>query len=246
MQNIPDWKPSKFIKDGKSFKPNLKLIDIQSYYICKTYIGHYTAYIREFSRGKLLDCGCGQVPYYEIYKDLVDEVTCTDWQNSMHDNKFVDTFSDLNERLNFNDDSFDTVLLTDVMEHIFKPEKLLCEIHRVLRPGGRVIIAVPFMYRIHEEPHDYYRYTEYSLKKLCDEAGLKIIKIEPYGGYFDVLFDTLNKVFVRKRYMLRLFLPFTRFIKGSFINRKINKAHHDKYPLGYILCAEKGGGGFNH
>jgi SAM-dependent methyltransferase len=239
MQNTQDWKPSKIIRIGKSYKPNLKYVDIQSYYICKTYLSFYMSYIRNYSHGRLLDCGCGQVPYYEIYKDQVDEVICTDWQKSLHDNKFIDVYSDLNERLNFDDSSFDTVILTDVLEHIYKPEKLLSEIHRILRPGGRVIIAVPFLYRIHEEPHDYFRYTEYSLKKLCDKAGLKILKLEPYGSYFDVLFDTINKVFIRKLYMLKLFIPLTSLVKKSFINRKINKAHQDKYPLGYILCAEK-------
>jgi SAM-dependent methyltransferase len=239
MKYIEDWKPSKFIRTGKRYKPNLRSIEIQSYYICHVYIDHYIRYIRDFSRGRLLDCGCGQVPYFEIYKDLVDEVICTDWQNSLHDNKYVDVYSDLNDRLNFDDGSFDTVLLTDVLEHIYKPEKLLLEINRVLKPGGRVIIAVPFLYRIHEEPHDYYRYTEFTLHRLCEDAGIKILKLEPYGGYLDVLFDTVNKVFIRKRFLLGMFIPFTSFVKKSFINRKISKAHQNKYPLGYILCGEK-------
>jgi len=239
MQNTGDWKPSKIIRVGENYMPNLKGIDIQSYYICNTFLDYYVKYIRDYSRGRLLDCGCGLVPYYEIYRDLVDEFICTDWQNSLHDNKFVDVYSDLNERLNFEDGSFDTVLLTDVLEHIYNPGKLLAEIHRVLITGGRVIIAVPFLYRIHEEPHDYYRYTEYSLKRLCEDTGLNILKMEPYGGYVDVLFDTLNKVFIRNRFLLRLFMPLTSLVKKSFINRKINKAHQNKYPLGYILCAEK-------
>jgi SAM-dependent methyltransferase len=151
----------------------------------------------------------------------------------------VDVFSDLNQGLALESGIFDTVLLTDVLEHIYSPGRLLSEIHRVLKKGGRAVIAVPFIYRIHEEPHDYFRYTEYALKRMCEEAGLRIIKLEPYGRYLDVLFDTLNKVFLRNRLLIKAVMPLTRILKRSFISRKINKAHQDKYALGYILSAEK-------
>lgn len=239
MKNIWEWKPSKIIKSGEHYKPNLRAINVQSYYFCSATLDLYVKYIRDYAQGRLLDCGCGLVPYYEVYKDQVDEIICTDWENSLHGNKLVDVYSDLNDKLNFIDLSFDTVLLTDVLEHIYHPAKLLSEIQRVLKPGGKVIIAVPFLYRIHEQPHDYFRYTEYSLVKLCHEAGLKIIKLEAYGEYLDVLFDTINKVFIRSRFCLKTFMPFTRLIKRSFINRKINRAFQNTYPLGYILCAEK-------
>lgn len=239
MKNSEDWQASKIIKKRGAYKPNLNSLDIQSYYICHTYLGYYINYIQAYSRGKLLDCGCGEVPYYEIYKDLVDEVVCTDWPNSMHKKKFIDVYSDLNERLDFEDNSFDTVLLMDVLEHIYQPKQLIAEISRVMKPSGRVIIAVPFLYRIHEEPNDYFRYTEYTLKRFCEEANLKVIKLDLYGKYIDVLFDTLNKVFIRKRFLLYPFMLISSLVKNSFINQKINKTHENKYPLGYILCAQK-------
>ena len=239
MQNIKDWKPTKIINTGKRFKPNPASISIHSYYVCNTYLKFYIDYIKRYASGKLLDCGCGTVPYYEIYRELVDEIYCTDWENSMHDNKFVDAYSDLNTRLNFESEFFDTVLLTDVLEHIYNPSNLMNEIARVLKPGGKVIIAVPFFYWIHEQPHDYYRYTEFTLRRICEDSGLKILELEPYGGYLDVLFDTINKVFIRKKFLLKVFMPLALMIKKSFINRKINKKHQNKYPLGYILCAEK-------
>ena len=239
MQNIQDWKPTKIIRVGDRFKPFLQSTNIQSYFICKAFSGYYIKYITRYSKGRLLDCGCGNVPYYELYHNLVDEVICTDWGNSLNTNKFVDVYSDLNEKINCENESFDTVILTDVLEHIYKPAQLFTEIHRVLKPGGKVIIAVPFLYWIHEQPYDFHRYTEYSLVKMCEDSGLKIIEMEAYGGYLDVLFDTINKVFIRNRFILYTFLPFTRLLKKSFINRKVNKALQNKYPLGYILCAER-------
>lgn len=239
MQNIQEWKPTIVIKSGKGYKPVLSKKTSTSFYVIHKKLNFYVRYIREHSRGRLLDCGCGPVPYYELYHDLVEEVICTDWQNSIHGHRFADVLSDLNEHLNFNDLSFDTVILTDVLEHIYQPKKLLSEIHRVLKPGGRVIIAVPFIYRIHEEPHDYFRYSEFALKKLCAEAGLSINELEPYGGYMDILFDMMNKVFFRNRFLVKMMLPFSNLINHSWINKKINKAHQGRYPLGYILCAEK-------
>lgn len=239
MRNHNDWKPTRIIRSGNHFQVNPSGVPIQSFYLCHTYLDHYTNYIREFAKGTMLDCGCGNVPYYEVYSDLVDEIICTDWPNSLHENKFVDVYSDLNNHIDFPSESFDTILLTDVLEHIFRPAKLLSEIQRTLKTGGRVIIAVPFLYRVHEQPHDYHRYTEFALARLCDEAGLRIIKLEAYGGYLDVLFDTINKAFVRNRLLMKAFIPFTGMIKRSFINRKINRAFQNTYPLGYILCAEK-------
>ena len=239
MQNIQNWRPTKIIRIGDKYKPRLDSKTIQSYFICNAQVDHYVRYIRKYSKGRLLDCGCGNVPYYEIYQNLVEEVICTDWKNSMHENKFVDVYSDLNEHLEFEDLSFDTIILTDVLEHIYKPLNLIAEINRVLKPGGRIIVAVPFFYWIHEQPYDYFRYTEYSLSKMFEDSGFKIIEIEPYGGYLDVLLDTINKVFIRRKYQLKIFLPFSNLIKRSFLNRKINKALQNKYPLGYILCCEK-------
>ncbi len=239
MQNIDKWTPTKFHKKNSHYKPNLKNVGIPSYYICNTYIDHYVRYIQKYSSGIFLDCGCGSVPYYEIYKDQVNEVICTDWQQTKHDNQHVDVYSDLNEGLNFEDRSFDTVLLTDVLEHIYTPAKLINDIFRVLKPGGKVIIAVPFLYKIHEEPYDYHRYTEFSLRRMCQESGLRIIEFEPYGTYFDVLFDTVNKVFIRSRYILPIFMSFTSLVKKSWLNKKVNHVHGNNYALGYILAAEK-------
>jgi len=91
-----------------------------------------------------LDCGCGFVPYYRIYKDLVEDNVYIDWENTLHKNNFLDEVVNLNEGTPYPSNSFDTILLTDVLEHISEPRKLMGEISRVLKPEGKLILGVVF------------------------------------------------------------------------------------------------------
>jgi 2-polyprenyl-3-methyl-5-hydroxy-6-metoxy-1,4-benzoquinol methylase len=89
------------------------------------------------------DLGCGHVPFYEIYRPLVTDIVCIDWCNSYHKNELLDYACDLTHSLPLESQSFDTVLLTDVLEHLYEPLRVLAEVRRVLRPGGHVIVGVP-------------------------------------------------------------------------------------------------------
>ena len=81
--------------------------------------------------------------------------------------------------LPFTDDSFDTVLLLEVLEHVTEPERVLSEAARVLKPGGRMLFSMPFLYPVHDAPHDYRRYTEYGLRHAFERAGLLVERMEP-------------------------------------------------------------------
>lgn len=81
--------------------------------------------------------------------------------------------------LPFADGSFDTVLLFEVLEHLAQPERSLAEIQRVLRPGGVLLASVPFLYPIHDAPHDFQRYTRHGLAHAVDEAGLELAHLAP-------------------------------------------------------------------
>lgn len=73
--------------------------------------------------------------------------------------------------------SIDVVTLLDVLEHLRNPDKALSEIARILRPEGRCLIHVPFIYPLHDEPHDYQRWTRYGLQQLATRNGLLVIDI---------------------------------------------------------------------
>lgn len=90
------------------------------------------------------------------------------------------------------DATADVVLCTETLEHLERPWKFAAEVARVLKPGGTLLLSTPMMARIHQAPHDYFRYTSFGLESLFLRAGLPPERIDPEGGYFIFLGDTLK------------------------------------------------------
>lgn len=134
-------------------------------------------------RGHLYDLGCGEMPYREWLLNYVDQYTGVDWGGSPHELK-ADILADLNEPLPINTEIADTVISISVMEHLHEPQIFLKEACRILKPGGAIILQVPFMWWIHEEPYDYYRYTHHGLQYMFEKAGFRDIGIFPQTGFW--------------------------------------------------------------
>lgn len=232
------WKPTRVIKEDNDFRVNTNEIGYGSYYVFNIQLNIYVEIIKKHATGDLLDCGCGKVPYYEIYKDQVDNIVYTDWEKTYNKSTFIEVHSDLNEKLNVGSNSFDTVLLTDVINHIHQPKILMKEISRVLRKNGKLILTTPFFYWINEAPYDHHRYTKYELIKLCEENNLKIVELNEYGGVLDIIFDLFNKILPNKKWLIYLYLNITKLIRKTFIYRRLSK-YNERFPLGYYLVAEK-------
>lgn len=92
-----------------------------------------------------------------------------------------DVFGDA-EALPFRDQSVDTILLLDVLEHLPAPRRCLAETHRCLKPQGIVILSVPFLYPIHDAPHDYRRWTLHGLKRMAAKEGFAVNREESTGS----------------------------------------------------------------
>ncbi|MEA2363954.1 MAG: hypothetical protein QOD71_3099 [Thermoleophilaceae bacterium] len=133
----------------------------------------------------VLDAGAGQAPYRELFSHT-RYVTC-DWEHSPHaGGRSADVVAPL-DQLPLDSGSFDTVLNTQVLEHVADPSAVLAELSRVLVTDGRLWLTVPFVGELHEEPFDFYRYTSHGLRRLLGEAGFEDIEVEPVGGYFSTL-----------------------------------------------------------
>ena len=143
-------------------------------------------------RGRVVDLGCGSAPYRDIILASADEYVGVDWDGSQHDRQHVDVTADLTKPLPFEEDWADTIVSFQVMEHLPDTALFLSEIHRVLRPGGRVYITVPFMWHVHEAPYDFYRFTRYGLEHLLDKHGFVDISIEETTGVWQTVVLKMN------------------------------------------------------
>ena len=241
MKAAEDWKPSKFVINGRQLHPthNSTELAVGSRLVAECMCGQYQEALQRHAKGRLLDLGCGKVPLYAAYRELVDEIVCVDWANSLHESKHVDFLRDLNEDLDLNGQLFDTVLLSDVLEHIRKPDKLLAQIHGLLRPGGKVIIGVPFFYHIHEAPNDFFRYTRYALISLAEESGFKVCYLEETGGALEILADISGKLAAPVPFLQKAIVGFASAFCRQRFARKIADKTKRRFPLGYLMVATR-------
>lgn len=138
------------------------------------------------SKGALvLDAGAGDSPYKKYFDHCKYEATDISIRDA-HDYQEVTMVCDLTS-IPVENSKYDLVLCTQVLEHVSEPGKVLKEINRVLKKGGKLWLSTPLYYPEHEIPYDYYRYTQYGLTHLFESAGFSVEKIEWATGYFATL-----------------------------------------------------------
>jgi SAM-dependent methyltransferase len=241
MNNSDRWVPTKAEFRGGRWRASRDRakVAVGSRAIADWAIAAYEDAIRQHAHGVLADIGCGNAPYYGIYRDRVVKAIGVDWPASTHGSSYIDVFCDLNDGIELPDESIDTILCTDVLEHLYEPRRLWIEFARILRSGGVALIGVPFLYNIHEAPHDYHRYTSFALRRYAEEAGLVVVSLDPIGGLPHVMTDLLCKATARTplvadalrgvaTIMLR-FGPVSRFARASA----------NRFPLAYLVVTSK-------
>lgn len=155
-----------------------------------------------------------------------------------------DVILDLEKPLPFDDGSYDGALLINVLEHIFEYRQLLGESARVLKPGGMLVIVVPFMFPYHPSPKDFHRYSGEALEKALSIAGFTDISVTPLGsGVFAVRWVLLERLLPGLLRPLSLVVnPLAKiadylFAKSAGLLGK--KYQPSDYPLGYVVTAVK-------
>lgn len=139
--------------------------------------------------------------------------------------------------------SIDTVICTEVLEHLANPAACAAEIQRILRPGGLAFVSVPFMYPIHADPYDFQRFTEDGLRQLF--RGFSTLEIIPMGGYLGVLgmFIELGVAGIQgqqfhKKAFRRLMTSLARWLCIRDIKTRQPETWR-KFTTGYFLGATK-------
>jgi len=155
---------------------------------------------KKYAKGKLLDIGCGRMPYRKAFLPFVDSYTGVDHPeiSSLYSSDIKpDVLADAKE-LPFPKNTFDIALMFQVLEHVDSPDKVIKEAGRILKPNGILIITVPFFYPLHDMPHDWGRYTSTALKSYVKEASLNIVKIKANGSFFQFWLQSLNTFLVKR------------------------------------------------
>ncbi len=241
MRRSDTWRSSKFEHRGGRLRASLngKEVALGSRLAADLVAQFYSTSLPEYACGDLVDLGCGKAPLFGVYDRRTRSVTLVDWGSSLHENPHLDLVQDLNSPLHLPSDSFDTVLLSDVLEHIREPAGLMQEIARILRPGGALLMNVPFLYGLHEVPHDYFRYTHFALSSLAESAGLEVKLLEPLGGWLDVMTDLSSKVLVAAHLGLlaRLAQAACFRFDRTQLGRRLQARTAQVFPLGYCMVA---------
>lgn len=134
-------------------------------------------------RGRVLDIGCGNRRYHHLFGTQVESWLGIDWPNTAHGGHSLPNVIGSALALPLRESVFDTIICTQVLEHVSEPLQLLEEAGRVLRPGGSLLLTAPQYNALHEEPRDFFRYTRYGLEHLARKAGLQTESVAPIGGF---------------------------------------------------------------
>ena len=241
MRNESAWRPSKYVLRGGRWRSSTDAAEVGtgSRLITDAVARVYGQHLAAYARGRLLDLGCGQAPLYAMYRPLVSEVTCVDWAEAPH----IDHAADLGQPLPFGDAAFDTVILSDVLEHVPDPALLWREMTRVLAPGGHIVMNVPFFYWLHAHPHDFYRYTRFALERFVAINGLALHVLQPLGGVLDVWADLHAKLLDKIPLLGPWLAVGLQALVGAFgrtrLGARVAEVSAWHFPLGYFVVAEK-------
>jgi SAM-dependent methyltransferase len=158
--------------------------------------------------------------------------------------------------LPFRSGKFGAVICSELLEHVPYPPDVLSEAHRVLRPGGTLLVCVPFLNRIHGDPFDFGRYTDYYWARTLEQAGFTGIRIEKQGQFWSVVVDMLRDLAVHRTKgpvlgrpgMIRLIARVIGAMKRTALKwdrRAVRQADAfaASFTTGFGIIARKDGGG---
>lgn len=164
-------------------------------------------------RGQLLDVGCGNQPYRELFS--AEAYTGLDIDSEEARRRGVATHFYDGSHFPFETASFDSALCNQVLEHVFNPDDFLQEIARVLKPGAKLLLTMPFVWDEHEQPYDYARYSRFGLKALLEKHGFIILQHDRLSADMGVLFQMTNAYLFKVT--LRWPLPLRLLMTGSLM-----------------------------
>ena len=179
--------------------------------------------------GLLLDVGCGEQPYLCYFNHLENKLAC-----DYDANRGKVDFSCAADEIPLSDKTLDSILCTEVLEHVKDPLAVWNEFYRILKPGGRVLLTTPTYWPTHEVPHDYFRYPEYGLRRLVSDSGFDLLAIVPRGGAWAMLGQV-------SLHVMQKYFPFRwqRLIWNKIFLKLDSFSKSPRISLGWTILAVK-------
>lgn len=175
---------------AQAFLPTWAGVFVNPFFIARRGLAREMARLAPELRGRLLDVGCGTKPYASLFS--ADEYVGLDLDtDASRARGTADALYD-GKAFPFEADAFESVVCTQVLEHVFAPDAFVEELRRVLKPGGSLLVTVPFAWAEHEQPFDYARYSSFGLKALLERHGLAVIEQRKTAANASTLFQLLN------------------------------------------------------
>ena len=197
--------------------------------------------IAQYVNGEVLDVGAGG---NDRYSSLFKYTKYIKMDVAKGEN--VDVVGSA-EAIPFPESSFDSVVCTQVFEHLARPHICAQEIYRVLKKDGFALVTVPQMNELHEEPYDFFRYTKFGLEQLFTDVGFTMVECEERGGLFATIAQMKIRYLIDRFHLYnhkiigRLFNLFARFY-GTFSIwlDKIDKSPANlKHTIGWCIVIRK-------
>lgn len=217
---------------------------LNPFYFARRGLFQATHILAPFLEGDVLDVGCGSKPYRKLFKNANSYVGLEYDTPENRASKNADYFYD-GTRFPFLDSHFDSLVCNQVFEHVFNPNEFMNEVFRILKPGGTLLITVPFVWDEHEQPYDFARYSSFGIRSILERQGFAIIDQRKSMDDIRVIFQLLNayiyKKTITKNGLLNLLLtvglmaPFN--ILGEFLSLILPR-NTDLY-LDNIVLAKK-------
>jgi len=216
-----------FVFKFKGF--NRKSIFNPSYLIYRTLIPDIES-TKKYANGIVLDVGSGSSPYRYVFEPCAAEYITLDIDPKRGRIDIIASAMDLP----FRDSSIDTVICFQVVEHLPSPERFFSEVKRVLKNGGHLICSLPQQWRLHEKPYDFFRFTCYGIKQLCNQSGLKLLYVKPNGGAWAMIGQSIINIIGRNKWFVPVYLII------NIIFSMLDRIWYDPDDtMNYIFVAQK-------
>jgi len=199
-----------------------------------------TRCLREYGSGAILDVGSGEGPYRALMERVGDSYESLDVERKFDDQTFE---GDVQSMPAVRSEHYNTVVCSEVLEHVPRPGDAISEIRRVLKPGGILILTVPFLARLHDEPHDFYRYTRHGLTYLLEESGFSILSLDRVGSMFGFAGHQVSTALVGGTWHLPGLRWIAFWLNAILVTLPCRAADSlfgsDRLPLGYVVVARR-------